>query len=137
GEERGVEGGRWDEEGDWNSSRVAATSTFKVTTPVRLAPGRLRLVHERAGLQLNQGGECRIDFAFAARMQDMELKPQCAGRRFQVSRCRLSKSGTRGLVTFEKSSYPPASKAHPGFTPGPLGAGRGLRGCRPPLSLPG
>ncbi len=51
--------------------------------------------HERTGPQLNQGGERRIDFAFAARMQDMELKPQCAGRRLQRSRCSLGKSGTR------------------------------------------
>ena len=28
-------------------------------------------------------------------MQDMELKPQCAGRRLQLSRCRLGKGGTR------------------------------------------
>jgi len=42
---------------------------------------------------LNQGREGRIEFAFATCMQDMELQPECAGRRLQLSRCGLGKSG--------------------------------------------
>ena len=42
--------------------------------------------HERAGSQLDQGCEDRIEVAFGAGMQDMELQPEGAGRRLQVSR---------------------------------------------------
>ena len=45
--------------------------------------------HERAGPQLDQGCEGRIDVAFGAGMQDMELQPEGAGRRLQVSRLGL------------------------------------------------
>ena len=42
--------------------------------------------HEPAGSQLDQGCEDRIEVAFGAGMQDMELQPEGAGRRLQVSR---------------------------------------------------
>ena len=41
--------------------------------------------HERAGSQLDQGREDRIEVAFGAGMQDMELQPEGAGRRLQLS----------------------------------------------------
>ena len=49
--------------------------------------------HERACSQLDQGCKDRIEVAFGARMQDMELQPEGAGRRLQVSRYGLGKSG--------------------------------------------
>ena len=49
--------------------------------------------HERACSQLDQGCEDRIEVAFGARMQDMELQPEGAGRRLQVSRLGLGNSG--------------------------------------------
>ena len=42
--------------------------------------------HERRLPQLGQSCEDRIDVAFGARMQDMELQPEGARRRLQVSR---------------------------------------------------
>ena len=42
--------------------------------------------HERAGSQSGQGCEDRIEFALGARMQDMELQPEGASRRLQLSR---------------------------------------------------
>ena len=42
--------------------------------------------HQRAGSLLDQGCERRIEVAFAARMQDMELEPELAGRRLRVLR---------------------------------------------------
>jgi hypothetical protein len=36
--------------------------------------------HERAGLLSDQGCKRRIEVAFGARMQDMELEPERAGR---------------------------------------------------------
>ena len=41
--------------------------------------------HERACPQLDQGCEGRVEVAFGARMQDMELQPEGAGRRLHVS----------------------------------------------------
>src|SRR5712691_2530129 len=41
--------------------------------------------HERAGSQLGQGCEDRIEIAFGAGMQDMQLHSEDAGRRLQVS----------------------------------------------------
>src|SRR5262249_12662710 len=41
--------------------------------------------HERAGSQLGQGREDRIEIAFGAGMQDMQLHSEDAGRRLQVS----------------------------------------------------
>ena len=41
--------------------------------------------HERAGSQLDQGCEGRVEVAFGACVQDMELQPEGAGRRLQVS----------------------------------------------------
>ena len=45
--------------------------------------------HERAGSQLDQGCEDRVEVAFGARMQDMELQPEGARRRLHVSRLGL------------------------------------------------
>ena len=42
--------------------------------------------YERAGSQSGQGCEDRIEVALGARMQDMKLQPEGAGRRLQVSR---------------------------------------------------
>jgi hypothetical protein len=41
--------------------------------------------HERAGSQLGQGCEDRIEIAFGVGMQDMQLHSEDAGRRLQVS----------------------------------------------------
>jgi len=40
--------------------------------------------HERAGSHLGQGCEYRIEVVFGTGMQDMELKPEGAGRRLQL-----------------------------------------------------
>jgi hypothetical protein len=54
--------------------------------------------HEPAGSQLDQGCEDRIEVAIGARMQDMELELEGAGRRLQVSRLGLGNNGIGGLV---------------------------------------
>src|SRR5262249_813516 len=54
----------------------------------------IRADHERACPQLNQGREGRIDSAFRVGMQDMELKPEGAGRALRVSGGGLGKSRT-------------------------------------------
>src|SRR4029453_5750254 len=46
--------------------------------------------YERAGSQLGQRREGVIDIAFVARSQDMQLHPQCAGRRLHGSRLGLA-----------------------------------------------
>ena len=55
--------------------------------------------HERAGSQLDQGCEGRIEIAFVAGMQDMELQPEGAGRRLQVSQLWSRQSGLVGLTS--------------------------------------
>jgi hypothetical protein len=48
--------------------------------------GISRLMAKRAQLaQLEQGGEHGIEVSFSAGVQDMELQPEGAGRRLQVS----------------------------------------------------
>jgi hypothetical protein len=42
--------------------------------------------HERAGPQMDQGCEHRIEVAFGAGVKEMELQPESAGRRLQVYR---------------------------------------------------
>ena len=55
--------------------------------------------HERACSQLDQGCESRIEVAFGARMQDMELQPEGAGRRLQVFQEGSARVGLVGLTS--------------------------------------
>ena len=45
--------------------------------------------HEPAGSQLDQRCKGRVEVAFGAGVQDMELQPEGAGRRLQISRLGL------------------------------------------------
>jgi hypothetical protein len=51
--------------------------------------------HEPAGFQWDQVCEGRINVASATRLQDMELPPQRAGRRLQLSRLDIATGKSR------------------------------------------
>jgi len=59
------------------------------------AKERIVADHKPACSQLEQGSKDRIEVAFSPRMQDMELEPEGAGRRLQVSRLCLGGGSVR------------------------------------------
>jgi hypothetical protein len=55
--------------------------------------------HQRAYPQFDQGCKDHIEFAFGARLQDMELQPESAGCRLRVARSAEGRNATIALPT--------------------------------------